>query len=172
MTDDSADDMHRLAQLIKDVRVAMFTTILDDAPRSRPMFTQDHPFDGTLWFMTSVDSGITQDIARKPSVLLTYAHPGKETYITINGTATVSNDRAMIHELWNAAAKVWFPAGEDDPAIRLIQVAVERAEFWDAPAAPVRAVQFAKAYLTGQQMEGGTHETLHLSGAEQTRYRG
>lgn len=105
---------------------------------------------------------MVREIREADQVLLTYAHPGQEEYIAVNGQAEVLNDRARIRRLWRPAMKVWFPDGETDPAIRPIKVAVTRAEYWDEPAAPVRFLQFVKAYATGQRMAAGDHETVRL----------
>jgi general stress protein 26 len=126
------------------------------------MHTQEASFDGTLWFMTSKMSAVSSEVERANDVLLTYAHPGSQSYIAINGTAEVIEDRAMIRTLWRPVLKMWFPEGADDPAICLIRVVVDRAEFWDSPSAPVRLFQFAKALVTGDQVEGGEHTTIKL----------
>ncbi len=47
----------KIADLIKDIRVAMFATIDQHGhPRSRPMATQNAPVDGSIWFLTYKDS--------------------------------------------------------------------------------------------------------------------
>lgn len=163
--DETEPEIRQLADLIHDVKVAMLTTIVaGEGLRSRPMFTQDTHFDGTLWFLTSIHSPVVGELRANPSVLLTYAHPGKQSYVTVNGSAEVQNDRARLDALWKPAFKAWFPNGEQDPDIRLLHVVVERAEYWDAPSAPVRLFQFAKALATGEQMEGGDHATVRLHG--------
>jgi general stress protein 26 len=154
--------IEKLSDLIEDIQITMFTTSGPRGLRSRPMFTQDTPFDGELWFLTSEEAEVVREIEGSDEVLLTYAHPGQQEYITVNGQAEILNDRERISSLWKPAFKVWFPEGENDPAIRLIRVTVSRAEYWDEPAAPVRFLQFVKAFATGQQMEGGDHETLRL----------
>lgn len=161
--DEIGRSIEKLSDLIKDIQITMFTTIAEGgALRSRPMFTQDTPFDGNLWFLTSETADVTEEIEEESQVLLTYAHPGQQEYVSVNGTAEVLNDREHIRGLWKPAMKVWFPAGEDDPSIRLLKVSVSRAEYWDAPSAPVRFLQFVKAYATHQQMEGGEHDTVRL----------
>lgn len=161
--DRERNETAQLAGLIRDIKVAMLTTsVRGDGLRSRPMFTQDAPFDGSLWFMTSVAAGVVNEVYDNTEVLLTYAHPGAQSYVAANGVGSVHNDRAMIRSLWKPTLKAWFPEGAEDPKIRLIRVVVERAEFWDSPSAPVRLFQFAKSLVTGEQMEGGDHETLRL----------
>ena len=163
--DQTEPEIRQLAELIHDVKVAMLTTsVVGDGLRSRPMYTQDTPFDGTLWFLTSIHSPVVGEIRANGSVLLNYAHPGKQAYVAVTGSAGILNDRARIGQLWKPAYKVWFPQGEHDPDIRLVHVVVERAEYWDAPSAPVRLFQFARALATGEQTKGGTHGTVRLHG--------
>lgn len=167
MTHDRTEpEIRQLAELIHDVKVAMLTTtVAGDRQRSRPMYTQDTHFDGTLWFLTSIHSPVVGELRANASVLLTYAHPGKQSYISVNGSAEVLNDRVRIGQLWRPEYAAWFPAGERDPDIRLVHVIVERAEYWDSPSAPVRMFQFAKAMTVGESMDGGDHATVHLHGA-------
>lgn len=161
--DEITRSIEKLSDLIKDIQITMFTTSGPRGLRSRPMATQDTPFDGDLWFLTSEDAEVVREIEHSEEVLLTYAHPGQQEYITVNGRAEILNDRRRIRALWKPAFKVRFPEGEDDPSIRLLKVAVTRAEYWDEPAAPMRFLHFVKAYATGQMMEGGDHETLRLN---------
>ena len=42
-----SEDIRKLAELIKDIKIAMLTTLeADGRLRSRPMATQNKPFDG------------------------------------------------------------------------------------------------------------------------------
>ena len=56
-TSEVRPDVRRLAELIKDARFAMLTTVAPDGSlRSRPMATQEVEFDGDLWFFAYDDS--------------------------------------------------------------------------------------------------------------------
>lgn len=142
----------KLADLIEDIRIAMLTTIdADGSPWSRPMGTQNDAFDGTLWFFTRADSEKVHHIERNAAVGVAYANPDDQAYVTMAGTGRVLNDRSKIRDLWSEPLKAWFPDGVDDPELRLIQVDVDRAEYWDSPSsAVVYALGYAKAVLTGQ----------------------
>ena len=72
-------------------------------------------------------------------------------------------DRAKIHELWKPIHVAWFPQGKDDPEIMAIGIAVEEAEYWDAPGnALVRTYQLLKAVVTKSESKVGEHEKLSL----------
>lgn len=127
-------DIKQLAELIRDVDVAMFTTIAADGRLvSRPLGTQEVEFDGDLWFATEADSPKVAEIAADPRVNVAYASRSKNTYVSVSGRARVVDDRARIDALWSPAMKLFFPGGKDDPNLRLIHVSAESAEYWDGP---------------------------------------
>lgn len=146
-----AEGVEKIQELIKDVHIAMLTTVAEDGSlRARPMANPSRPFDGTLWFITRVDSGKTDEIRHDSEVLVSYAEPKDGKYIALSGKARIVRDREQIHEHWTPAAKAWFPEGESDPAAALIQVSVESAEYWDANRSTiVRVAKLALATVTG-----------------------
>jgi len=126
--------IEQLAELIRDVDIAMFTTTgVDGRLYSRPLGTQEVAFDGDLWFATSADSPKVAEISLNPQVNVAYASPSKNTYVSVAGTARIIDDRAKVEELWSPAMKLFFPGGKDDPKLRLIHVHAESAEYWDGP---------------------------------------
>jgi general stress protein 26 len=51
-----------------------------------------------------------------------------------------------MEELWSPLHRAWFPKGLDDPNIALLQVEVDRAEYWDSPSSKVvQLIGLAKA---------------------------
>ena len=79
----------KLAELIADTHVAMFTTrAVDGTLRSRPMATQQGPFDGMLWFFTGRDTDKTFEIERQAEVNVAYAKPDDQVYVLGLGHGT------------------------------------------------------------------------------------
>ncbi|TFZ46149.1 general stress protein [Stenotrophomonas maltophilia] len=134
MADTRAEHIAQLAELIKDVEVAMFTTTgVDGRLYSRPLATQQVTFDGDLWFVITADSPKVAEIALDPHVNVAYASPSKNTYVSVAGRAGIVDDREKIEELWSPAMKLFFPGGKDDPNLRLIHVRADSAEYWNGP---------------------------------------
>jgi general stress protein 26 len=158
------EQIQKLGELIKDIRIAMLTTALPDGSlRSRPMATQETRFDGTLWFFTQSDAGKVHEIEDDTHVNISYADPKSQTYVSVSGRARVNRDRAKIKELWSAPLRAWFPDGSDDPQIALLQVEVETAEYWDSSSsAMVHLIGMVKAVTTGQSYEPGENEKISL----------
>ncbi|WP_158615330.1 pyridoxamine 5'-phosphate oxidase family protein [Acidipila sp. EB88] len=153
----------KIAGLIKDIHVAMLTTIhADGTLHSRPMATQNTPFNGEVVFLTAEHSGKVDEIKQDAEVGLCYSD-AKHAFVTMRGRATLSDDRALIAALWNPLYKAWFPEGESDPNIRVLRVKVEQAEFWNAPASAVmRKVQVLTRAATGGKTPVGEHAQVSL----------
>lgn len=154
-TSSTTDDRQKVWELIKDIRVALLVTQGEDARlRGRPMAAMNKDFDGELWFASREAAPKLAEIAHQPQVLLAYSEPKSQDYVSISGTAAIVHDRDKVHELWSEPARVWFPAGPDDPNLVLVKVSVDTAEFWDAPSSTwVYAYGYAKARLTGKSPE-------------------
>lgn len=153
----------KLNGLIKDVGIAMLTTIDGDVLRSRPMQTQQFDFDGDLWFFTSSATHKAEEIQRENRVNVSYAEPETNTYVSVSGRASIVNDKEKIEELWKPIYEAWFPDGLDDPNLCLLKVSVEQAEYWEASSnAFVQLVGFIRAFVTGQRANGGDHGTVTL----------
>ena len=142
----------------------MLTTVDEGGDlHSRPMATQETEFDGTLWFFTRADSPKVGEIDREHRVNVSYADAHKQHYVSLSGNARLVRDPAKNKELWNPLYRAWFPDGLDDPALALLRVDVERAEYWDAPSAKVvQIVGFLKALATGEVYEPGKHEKVKI----------
>lgn len=159
-----SEQIAKLNDLIKDVRIAMMTTVEDDGSlRSRPMATQQSAFDSNLWFFTRDDSGKVDEVGNDRHVNLSYANPDKQSYVSISGTATLTHDKAKMEELWNPIYKAWFPDGLDDPQIALLSVSPTEAEYWDSSSSKmVNLFQMVKGAVTGKEPDMGENERIQL----------
>jgi general stress protein 26 len=167
--DERADSIARIHELIKDIRVAMLTTVAQDGSlHSRPMMTQQAEFDGTLWFLTGQDTAKAGEVAGHRGVNVSYAQPDDHRYVSLSGVATIVRDRQKAEQLWSAVYRAWFPEGLDDPNLVLLKVDVEAAEYWDAASGKMVALAgFLKALATGRRFtDAGDHGkvTLDTSG--------
>ncbi len=141
-----SQQIEQLAELIRDVDIAMFTTTgVDGRLYSRPLGTQEVEFDGDLWFATAADSPKVAEISLNPKVNVAYASPSKNTYVSVAGTARIVDDRAKVEELWSPAMKLFFPGGKDDPNLRLIHVRAESADQRSCPTGRSRGTTNGRA---------------------------
>jgi len=147
--------LQKLGELIKDVEIAMLTTVRPDGRLvSRPLRTvqADRPFDGTLWFFVRAASHKAAEIEGDPHVNLAYASPTRNTYVSVSGRAKLVDNRAKVAEFWSPTLELYFPRGREDRDLVLLRVDVDGAEFWDGPAGWIgQALDFAGELVTGDK---------------------
>ena len=142
----------KLYELIKDMRIAMMTTVdTDGTLHSRPMYSHKADEHGDLWFFTKIQSPKITEISRDGEVNLAYSDPDKQHYVSVSGKAEIVRDRAKIDAMWSEPLRTWFPDGKDDPSIALIRVHPARGEYWDSPSSTVLYLYgYVKAAVTGE----------------------
>jgi len=142
-------EVAKLAGLIAETKVCMFTTIADGRPMSRPMAVQEVEFDGNLWFFTRSGGRKVEQIGRDARVNVSFS--SRSSWVSVTGEADVVGDLAKAKELWNAGIEAWFPDGPEDPDIVLLKVHADGAEYWDGPGQGIVSVlSFVKAKVTGE----------------------
>jgi len=164
MAETRAETIENLNLLIKDINIAMLTTIDEGVLRSRPMATQEAEFDGDLWFFTSKQTHKAQEIEKDNRVNVSYSEPEDNRYVSLSGTAELVDDREKIEELWSPLFLAWFPKGLEDPNLILLKVSVEHAEYWDATSSTlVAAFGLLKSLVTGERADSGEHVVLNFA---------
>ncbi len=99
---------------------------------SRPLtlMEQDGPI---LRFLTTTEADWVRHLDGDHSRAgVTFSDPSKNVYVALQGRGTVVNDRSAIERIWSLGAAA-FLEDKDDPTVRVLEVLVERGEYWDGP---------------------------------------
>jgi len=160
---------------IDDIEIAMMTTHRSDGHlQSRAMATQKRVPGADLWFVTTDDAPKLRDLAGDPHVNLSYYKDRTREWVSVSGIATLTSDRATIHQLYAPDWEIWFPKGndprhgtKDDPRIVLIGVDVHAAVFLevDKPQ-PVVLYEMVKGWLTGSTPDVGEMHHIESRGGQ------
>lgn len=149
---------------IDAIEIAMMTTRRTDGHlESRAMATQKRAAGADLWFVTLEDTQKLRDIAADPHVNLSYYKDRTREWISVSGIASISRDRATIHELYAPDWGAWFTkegdprhGTKDDPRMVLIGVDVHAAVYLEVnKPQPVVLFEVVKGWLTGSTPELG-----------------
>lgn len=97
---------------------------------TRPMTAQLDGKHGPIWFFTSTESSLVQNLKKEARAVATFASKGNELFASVHGSVAVDNDRATIDRLWNRFVAAWYEHGKDDPKLVLLRFNAERAEIW------------------------------------------
>ena len=140
----------RVLALIRDIRVAMLTTLEGDgAFHARPVQTLRVEDDGTLWFFTDVRSDKAEEVRADIRVSLGYADTAGNRYVAVSGTGTVRRDPHRAQELWQVEQRAYYPDGPRDERLALLRVQIDRAEYWIAPGRASYLYAVLRAVATG-----------------------
>lgn len=171
-----ANKLQRLSELIKDIHIAMMTTVDSEGRlHSRPMGYQ-HPkegFTGTLYFFTRQSSHKVSELEWDHEVNVSFANPKAQDYVSFAGTARLSYDRTKMDELWNPAYRAWFPDGLDDPDLALIVINPRSIEYWESPnGTAIQVLGFLRAAVSGMRMQAGENVKIDMTHAAVAACRG
>lgn len=151
----ASEGIKKLKQLVDDIDICLFCTDLktDEGATCRPMSRQKVDEEGNIWFFSVIDSDKNRAIQKNNVVQLFFSHPGKSSYLIVNGLAEVILDRKKIEELWTPIAKAWFAKGKDDPTISLLKVNPSSAYYWDTEGNKmVNLLKFLASVATGKKL--------------------
>jgi general stress protein 26 len=132
------------------------------------MATQKRALGADLWFVTLDSAPKLRDLDNDPHINLSYYKDRTREWVSVSGIASVTRDRAKIHELYAPDWKMWFPKEEDprhgtqdDPRMVLIGVDVHAAVFLEVnKPQPVVLFEVVKGWLTGSTPDLGEVHTI------------
>lgn len=151
------DDLYAL---IDGIETALFTTRRPDGQLvSRPMQVQRRTAGTDLWFMTNIESHKLEELATDPHVNCAFYKDRTREWVSISGTARVTQDRQLIHDMYARDWKMWLgdeggarDGGPDDPRIALVLIDAQSVVYskQNRPT-PVVLFEMARGYVTGDQ---------------------
>ncbi len=161
MANDNARDTDRAWELMKKIGFAMLVTQDGSKLRARPMSAYVDREADAVYFLSDARQHKDDEIRQNPNVNPSFADAGDQKYVSVSGTASVSNDRAKIKELFTTTAKAWWD-NADDPNIRVLKFSPDEAEYWDSPGTVISYVKMATAAVTGSRPDIGTNRKVAI----------
>ncbi len=172
--DTTVEHAQRIADFIDETRLAMLVTQQDTESLSgRPLMIvndEDSASSGDegvfplrLTFITNARNNLVAEVGLRPSIGITMQ--SKQTQCFLHGRAHITRDSQRLKRHWSNAHEIWFEQGVDDPDAVLLDVEVQRAEYWDSSGtAGLRfVIEAGRAWLSGDTVESrkaGRHASL------------
>ena len=156
----SIEQIRKFLDLIVDTNYLMQKKNTESGGlRARPMATAQYDDTGEIWFFTDKDSAKIDELENQQPVMLSYAKPSDNTYLSITGVATTSNDLDKKKEIFSSISKAWFPEGPESKDLSLIRFKPTQAEYWDSSDSNiVQLYRIGKAVITGEEYEAKPNE--------------
>ncbi len=165
MKQEHSQNVEKLIEMVKDVRVCMLITNEQNTESlsGRPMSISKIDDDGAMWFFTKASSYKVDEIEETQKVSIAIANESANNYLMINGTAMMVDDKSKMKELWSSILKAWFPLGLDDPDMTLIKVTPGEVNYWDSSSSKMVVLfNMLKAIVTGKVYDEGEHGKINL----------
>jgi len=123
----------KIKELAEKTKTCFFCTVIEPGKplTVRPMSVQKMDEEGNFWFLSAIDSHKNQQIKQDDHVQLLFQGSAHSDFLSVYGRASISTDKALIHELWEPILKTWFTEGKDDPRITVIKVDTIEGYYWD-----------------------------------------
>ena len=160
----SPEHKQKIWNIIKEIKVGMLTTQDGEHMRSRPMYLVQDAYDGTIWFYTNNESDKIGELKKDQHVNLVFANPDEDTYVSMCGTANITNDQALIDKYWNPFVDAWFPEGKDSGKVSMVEIKIHGGEHWDNDNSQiVQAFKMIKSSITDTKPDMGENEKFGVA---------
>jgi len=161
----SKEAIDKLKSLVNDIMICLFCTNVktDDGSKCCPMTAIKVCDQGNVWFFSEKSSDKNEAISIDKNVQLSFLHPGKGSYLVLNGEAEIILDKTIIEELWTPVAKIWFKEGKDDPNISVIKVKPITAYYWDTDGnRMINVLKMVASVVTGTNLISGKEGAIKI----------
>lgn len=155
------DDTEKVWTLMEKIGFCLLSTHDGEDIRARPMAAHVDRGENAVYFLTDARHHKDDEIRANPNVGLAFGDPGKQSYVAVTGRATISGDRARIHDLWSTPAKAWWDS-PDDPDIRVLKVVPKDAQYWDSPGTLASYVKMLAAAVSDTRPAMGDNAKVRM----------
>ncbi|WP_380786873.1 pyridoxamine 5'-phosphate oxidase family protein [Sphingomonas sp. R86521] len=131
-------DLHDLSKKMAKLDFTMMATRPPDGTMTaRPMSNNgDVDYHGDSYFFAYADSRKIADLRADPHVLLSYTGAagmlgGPPLFVTVEGRATLIEDKQAFADHWTKDLDRYFPEGIDTPGVVMIRVDAKAIRYWD-----------------------------------------
>ncbi len=162
---DNQDAIDKLKDMVDKIDIGMMCTNTTEVANLHavPMSRQEVDDEGNLWFLFSSHSETFQNLQKNNHVSVLYSDISKYNFLSINGIAEVSTDKARIEKYWSKMVEAWFEKGKEDPTIRVLKVVPSEAHYWDNKSNKlVTFFKVAVSAVSGQNLDIGREGNLNI----------
>lgn len=156
-SDDPAD-VEKVRTLMAGMDIAMLTTHDSRSPDarliSRPLSTQVAEDDGDVLFLVRKSSAVAADVRADPRVNVAYA--SMKAWVSLSGTGTLVEDRALVERLWSKGADMFMEGGPGNPDNVVLKVSGDTAHFWGGESLVGMAVGVVKSIAGRAEHDEGS----------------
>lgn len=156
------DDAHdEFWDRLDDIQAGMLGLTQDGKTVPMSPNLRDDGEDGNIWFITAKGTDLVEGVsagAQPARFVVADARGG--LYANVEGMLALSDDRAVLKDIWSPIASAWFEDDLADDDLRLLCFTPSRAAAWFGPSGVKFIYEIAKANITGRKPDAGDQAEL------------
>jgi len=146
-----------LTDLVDEGTIVMFMTMIGEEHSSRPLTIAGVDGDRLSFLVDRTAAWVSAVRAGTAAIHLTVADDRHNSYLSLDGRASLSEDRSEIEKLWSAPVGAYFD-GKDDPNVTVLRVDVDGGEYWSSPSGRIgAALSMIRAAVSNDPEKAGDH---------------
>ncbi|MGB6231293.1 MAG: pyridoxamine 5'-phosphate oxidase family protein [Litorimonas sp.] len=120
--------------------------------------------DSVIYFFSDNMSDLGRAVLAQPGARVMATHIGKDYQACVEGALSPASDpAALIERFWNPIAASWYPGGQDDPKMLMLEFRPVEAAVWASTGNPLKFVfETAKANLTDTRPDLGKSKVIDV----------
>jgi general stress protein 26 len=158
---ETEDVPRRLSALTRPGDTVMVVD-LEHHPAARPV-TVAHVDDGSVTMLIDRTAEWARNLSNGASLLVTLSDNRRNTWLSLNGTAMVTDDPAVIDELWNVGAEAYFDEGRNTPGIAVLIVTISSGSYWSSPSGRIGTLVSMVRAAVGNSDDSGQHGSVDVA---------
>ena len=156
------DDVDKqLSDLLNPGSTLMVGTPRDSALEFRPL-TVARVEDNRIEILTDSDEEWVRTLNDGDTAYLTMSDTRSNTWLSLRGVVSITNDNALIDELWNPLAGAYFDDGRDTPGIVVLSIDGKDGRYWSTPSGRLGSVISIIKAKFGDPQQSGEHGSIAL----------
>lgn len=127
----SSELANKFWRSLKSDMIMMLGLVGVEESHTRPMTAQMRGSEGPIWFFTSRENTLVQNLRADSRAIGTFTARDFDLFASIHGRLSLDTDPDVIDELWNSHVEAWYEQGKDDTDLALLRFDPDRAEIWE-----------------------------------------
>ena len=157
-SDEVIRPLSELNNMINVGDIGMLSTLSSDGKiHSRPMETCFIDGESALYFFTTMDSHLSEELRGSGRVNLVFVRDKKHEYISITGGIEMINSSDTIATYWTDDFNRWIPEGIANPELVLLKVLPYSADYWGENS---QLKRITRSVLDGDHVPEKVHKVM------------
>lgn len=156
------DPAKRLVELLEPGTTLMVGTLMPDGVlRFRPLTVARSRAD-RIEILIDARAEWSCELANDSPAWVTMSDNRTNTWVSLTGAVTLSDEPALVDELWSPFAGAYLDDGRQTPGITVLSIECESGIYWSSPSGRLGTLVSMVRAAVGDSNDAGQHGDVQL----------